>query len=80
MAVRLALDTNRYTDLCRDDVSVVQTIDCAILCSCQHNDSAGRQVSLNSPPGPDAKMLEQVLFQRIWPVAVTVSYLAKTGH
>ena len=29
MAVRLALDTNRYTDLCRGDVSVVKTIELA---------------------------------------------------
>ena len=26
MAVRLALDTNRYTDLCRGNVSVVETV------------------------------------------------------
>jgi tRNA(fMet)-specific endonuclease VapC len=29
MAVRLALDTNRYTDLCRGDVSVVETVELA---------------------------------------------------
>jgi len=27
--VRLALDTNRYTDLCRGDVSVVETVELA---------------------------------------------------
>lgn len=27
MAVRLALDTNRYTDLCRGDASVVETVE-----------------------------------------------------
>jgi tRNA(fMet)-specific endonuclease VapC len=27
--VRLALDTNRYTDLCRGDLSVVETVECA---------------------------------------------------
>ena len=29
MAVKLALDTNRYTDLCRGDVGVVQTVELA---------------------------------------------------
>jgi tRNA(fMet)-specific endonuclease VapC len=29
VAVKLALDTNRYTDLCRGDVSVVETIELA---------------------------------------------------
>ncbi|PYY10693.1 MAG: hypothetical protein DMG69_05940 [Acidobacteria bacterium] len=29
MAVRLALDTNRYTDLCRGNVSVVETVEVA---------------------------------------------------
>ena len=29
MAVKLALDTNRYTDLCRGDVSVVETVEVA---------------------------------------------------
>jgi tRNA(fMet)-specific endonuclease VapC len=29
VAVRLALDTNRYTDLCRGDVSVVETVEFA---------------------------------------------------
>ncbi|HWY23200.1 MAG TPA: type II toxin-antitoxin system VapC family toxin [Candidatus Acidoferrum sp.] len=29
MAVRLALDTNRYTDLCRGNVSVVETVELA---------------------------------------------------
>jgi tRNA(fMet)-specific endonuclease VapC len=29
MAVRLALDTNRYTDMCRGDVSVVETVELA---------------------------------------------------
>ena len=29
MAVRLALDTNRYTDLCRGDVAVVEAIELA---------------------------------------------------
>jgi tRNA(fMet)-specific endonuclease VapC len=29
VAVRLALDTNRYTDLCRGDVSVVETVELA---------------------------------------------------
>jgi tRNA(fMet)-specific endonuclease VapC len=29
MAVKLALDTNRYTDLCRGDVSVVETVELA---------------------------------------------------
>ncbi len=29
MAVRLALDTNRYADLCRGDASVVQTVELA---------------------------------------------------
>ena len=29
MAVRLALDTNRYTDLCRGNVSVIETIEFA---------------------------------------------------
>jgi tRNA(fMet)-specific endonuclease VapC len=30
MGVRLALDTNRYTDLCRGDVSVVETVEFAV--------------------------------------------------
>jgi tRNA(fMet)-specific endonuclease VapC len=29
VAVRLALDTNRYTDLCRGDAAVVETVECA---------------------------------------------------
>ena len=29
MAVRLALDTNRYTDLCRGEVSIVETVELA---------------------------------------------------
>ena len=29
MEVKLALDTNRYTDLCRGDVSVVETVELA---------------------------------------------------
>jgi len=29
VAVKLALDTNRYTDLCRGDVGVVQTVELA---------------------------------------------------
>jgi predicted nucleic acid-binding protein len=29
VAVRLALDTNRYTDLCRGDLSVVETVELA---------------------------------------------------